>query len=628
MLLSKLSVKNYCCYEDLANVPCHQLTVFIGENDAGKSVLLDTIEILLTDRLPKQGEYYQKNDTEQAEELTIIGEFELQSEDIIPEKYLSEDKKHVKLTKKFALTGRPSCYVEAVGFKDERVSRFAGLNAGEQKEVLESTGQQPAANATLRTAQLNTAIRNNLFPREVKNIEIQFSELKPYLPRFQYIASTDYKNPDTIIEKNLQDVVDQAIRIINSDTGESQWHEHLQKVEKIIRNALQTKVDEIKEILIQANPKLKDVSLSTGIDFSRSVTAKRLMLDTGDGLQMVEAFGEGTKKKLWMGLLDWIKGQEDVSRISVIRVYDEPDVNLDYAAERKLFSDILDTTKCSEFRTQVFVATHTVTFIDRAPAKSVNLINVDSTGKRSIQYLESDDSLKDFLSEVGRSVGISNSALFYERAFIVVEGESEEQSLPIFYSNVYGRSMIEDGIVLVNLRTCGAWSSVLRILQSNKSHITVMLLDTDCKDPNSSGYITSDKLEEFGYPRDWQNSNCFYMGNKEFEDAFSTSDIIAILNSHYPRADTTLWEDHHVDQFRLPNIKFSTQLMQEIRSQAEKRTRPAARKPDFAEKLALHCCTNKQIPNAILEAFKLARAKSGCPGDVIESPPSQANSAS
>ena len=171
MLLSRLSIKNYCCYEDLVDVPCHQLTVLIGENDAGKSVFLDTIEILLTDRVPKQSEYFRKNDQEKAEEITIAGEFELLPEDVVPEKYLSADKKYLKLIKQFSLSGRPIFQVETLGFTDERISRFATLSAGEQKEILESIGNQPEANAGLRLAQVNTAIVNNLFPREIRNVE-------------------------------------------------------------------------------------------------------------------------------------------------------------------------------------------------------------------------------------------------------------------------------------------------------------------------------------------------------------------------------------------------------------------------------------------------------------------------
>ena len=182
--------------------------------------------------------------------------------------------------------------------------------------------------------------------------------------------------------------------------------------------------------------------------------------------------------------------------------------------------------------------------------------------------------------------------------------------------------------MIVNLRTCGAWSSVLRILQSHKAHITVMLLDADCKDPNSSGRITNGKLEEFGYPRDWQISNCFYIGTKEFEDAFSTSDIVAVLNTHYAREDSTPWEIHHVDQFCIPSKKFSSELMQEIIAKAEKRKRSDARKPDFAVKLALHCCTSEQIPDAILSAFELARRKSECTDKVNKSSSSQVSSAS
>lgn len=343
-----------------------------------------------------------------------------------------------------------------------------------------------------------------------------------------------------MVQRTLQAVVDSFLRPEDPETGERELLSELQEIRARINDALDAKSKQMLHTLQAANPRLISVKVNPVIDFSRSVTATNLMLDTGQGPQLVDSFGEGTKKKLWMGLLDWERQtQREFQDIPVIRAYDEPDVNLDYAAERKLFAGIIDATRSTVTRTQAIVCTHTLTLIDRAPAESINLIEVGDDGTRSIEYVsgdaeKEDEDVTNFLSMIGRSVGLTNSALFYERAYLLVEGESEENAVPILYRNLYGRSMIEDGIVLIPLFTCSAWKAILKVLQRYKIDSTVILLDQDCTTPESSGRVTPEALAEMGYPPEFITTSCFYIGDREFEDAFQTADIVAVLNSVWP----------------------------------------------------------------------------------------------
>ena len=83
-----------------------------------------------------------------------------------------------------------------------------------------------------------------------------------------------------------------------------------------------------------------------------------------------------------MGLLDWeteIKNEK--SSRSVIRLYDEPDVNLHYRAQQQFFENIVNLTKHSEVHTQCFVSTHSFSMVDRAPSESLTLIRVSENGE-------------------------------------------------------------------------------------------------------------------------------------------------------------------------------------------------------------------------------------------------------
>ena len=92
MLLNSLLLKNYRCFEDLGPVPMHRLTVFIGENDAGKTGIVSALELLLENKTVSEHDYRISGSAgEREEEIVIAGEFELEEGDGVPEHLLSPE---------------------------------------------------------------------------------------------------------------------------------------------------------------------------------------------------------------------------------------------------------------------------------------------------------------------------------------------------------------------------------------------------------------------------------------------------------------------------------------------------------------------------------------------------------
>lgn len=613
MLLKSLFVKNFRCYSDVSNIPLHRLTVFIGENDAGKTVLLAALELLLTNKRPSSSDYIRISDDEQADTIVISGVFSLEPHDTIPRDFCSMDDMEFTLTKTFTL-GSNKFTVKGKGFDDTRWNTFDKESADVQKELLKGISIPPGSNKSKRIEQFEEAVESGILLKQASLLEVSWTQIEEHLPLFHYTSSVDYKKPDSMIQRTMHMSLDTCLRPINPDTNEQDLLPELKEVERRIREELNSEIAEVKKFLHRANPKIIDIQVNPTIDFTRSVSTTNLMLDLGNGLQFVDAFGEGTKKKLWLGLLDWERDvQSEFSGRSVIRAYDEPDVNLDYEAKHKLFTNILADTEKINSLVQSIICTHEVTMIDQAPASSINLIKVADDNSRTVDHLHNsdDESVRDFLAMLSRTVGISNSAIFYEKAFIIVEGQSEETALPILYRNLYGHSYVQDRIKLIDLRTCGAWKSVLHILLDNRADISIMLLDQDCTDPNSSGYVTDTVLAEIGYPSGWKDNNCFYIGTKEFEDAFQFEDIVIVLNNHWPKENQDVWTVAEIERFNVPGGKFSSDLLAHVRRTCSPSLRSSARKPDFAEKLAQHCQISEQIPQKIQDVFAKARAIAG-----------------
>ena len=498
------------------------------------------------------------------------------------------------------------------GYADARLNNFAGQNATVQKELLSALGIEPATNGDRRLAQFEEAVASGHLLKQAVTREVRFADLAEHMPRFEPISSTYYKQPDAMVQGTLRTVVAACLNPPHPETGEPKLLPELADIAEKIHAVLDEKVADIVNTLQKTHPKVVAVLVSPSFDFANGVTATNLMIDIGKGPQLISSFGEGTKKKLWMCLLEWERrAQQETRGASVIRAYDEPDVNLDYAAERKLFNNIVDSVYSEGSRSQAVVCTHAVTLIDQAAPETINHLRVAEDGTRTVEHLRlrGEDSAKAFLVSIGQSLGIANSAIFFERAFILVEGETEYEALPILYHYLYKRTLGRDGIALVNLKTNGAWPSMLEFFKSFRSDVTVLLLDSDSNEPASGARVTHDRLREIGYSPDFLDSSCLFIGDKEFEDAFLTSDIVTTLNNHWPKADGTVWHPHEIDAFRGSERKFSKDLLTLVRGNCVLDRRAFARKPDIGQLLAVECTRSGAVPPKIAQTFEIVRGK-------------------
>ena len=64
---------------------------------------------------------------------------------------------------------------------------------------------------------------------------------------------------------------------------------------------------------------------------------------------------------------------------------------------------------------------------------------------------------------------------FYERCFMFVEGPTEENALPVFYSKLHGSSLIEDGIRIIDIEGWRVWQNYVKLLGINKRHLMLFL---------------------------------------------------------------------------------------------------------------------------------------------------------
>jgi len=602
MLLLGIEIKNFRCLQDV-KIPFHELSVLIGENDAGKSTVLDLIDIIMNEGQPEESDYYYFNDgnansEKHADEIEVILVFRPYNDQYIPQDYLSSDclfylKK--KFTKQESFTWyKGRSYTFDIFNKDLTSLKVSDLDSAIRNLGIEVNGRQNKEEKINLLVEYKKTSKYN-----IDWVSCQQSVIREYLPRFERYRSLDYQDPTNIVMKTLRTVYE--TKIYETDiNGVRQPIRSLRDLKTDIETELNNKVSELLGYVQRYNQRIQRVEFIPTIDFSGGLKSGLFSIDDGRGLHWLSKCGDGTKRRLLMAFFDWDKEivRKQQSR-PLLRGYDEPDVNLHYEAQRHMYQTIQNIVGQENSRIQAILCTHSLTMIDRAPAASINLLRLCECGKSSVDYLETCDDIdvEDFLTNLAAELGITNSLLFYERCYIIIEGPTEENALPIFYRRLFGHSMIEDGIRLINIEGNGGRKGLLKLLGRNRKKLTIAFLDSDTQ--SNQDFLSA------GFTQDFIDNSIILIGQKEFEDAFADEEICLCLNKNYPRHDNGPWTTEHISVLRNePAKKFSDRLMSLIYQNSVSDT--PSTKPVYGKKLA-EICPTERIPERIIALFNRSR---------------------
>lgn len=613
MWLTRLHIKGF---RSLSNVliDLNHLTVLIGENDAGKSSVLDMLAICLSNTRPDSTDFYRDEQGQTVEKVLAILDFVLDKDDDEAKPFAIENLLKVRFT--FPSDGplTREYYVE-VPIDDKLGQDFSKLNATDQKKLLQelapNVGADEISNNEKRLEKFS-ALRDAA-PKAPRWLETP-PKWGDFLPRFERYSSMDYNAPESMIAKTLRPVYEQTIyeRIeVDGKIQRGRLIKPLRDVEDLASQRIREEVKKLEGHIRRYNRHVRGVDYEPEFDFSSSLKLGNFQLDTGRGPHVLAKTGAGTRRRMLMGLLEWDR-EVSVTQAkaggklpSVIRGYDEPDTNLHYEAQRLMYQTIADIVGAESSHVQAILCTHSMTMIDRAPAKSIRLFKLREDGSTDVSYLETDDDcdVERFLDYMAKELGITNSLIFYERCFILIEGETEENALPILYRKQYGRSILEDGIRIINVNGNGAVKEFLKLLSRNRKQMTIVFVDTDTKGQKSAK-LTVEVLQVAGFDQDFIRERLLYVGDQEFEDCFADEVIATCLQQHWPKGNGDAWSGNDISQLR-NSTKFSEAVRKLVWTCCDEQS-PAWNKPVFGQRIAEQCETDC-IPTRVRDLFDLAR---------------------
>ena len=272
-----------------------------------------------------------------------------------------------------------------------------------------------------------------------------------------------------------------------------------------------------------------------------------------------------------MGVYEWrekifTKPANGEQQIDLILAFDEPDTHLDYISQRK----ILDIIKriAEQERNSVIITTHSLNLIDRVSITDiVHLKLIDNSTHVEMLKTEDPELIDMFLYQISDNMGLKNSIMLNERCFLIVEGETEMYSLPVLYRKLFPYCLQAGGIRLLNGEGCGGVRSLAKFLNDNMRKV-IFLVDNDTRANPKNRIFTPEKLTLDGFDI---NSQVFFIGKEEYEDAFSDEQYLKAASAFWKKHDGSEWKIEEFTELR--NLDdFSDRLLRLIRRETHSNT--------------------------------------------------------
>lgn len=490
MKIRKLSVDGFRCLLDFCVDFDNELTVVVGENDAGKSSLIECLKLIT------QGKTIEMDDFNH--DLDSI-DISVETEDFVFRKsFLRKD--DLIEPKNLIAVPTPNYIAEVTNWLQcDDLDIETEETQGRIKQIAKTLGINVRSNSNLDN--LKTSILDRLSGDAVEIEGASFPPFNNIQLDGRHFENVSGFFKEVFLKEKQSEIWDEKIsedKTIEEFVKEkiNSYSQHIEQsiAETGILGRMQMFLRDLTEVKIEPIYQKRDLNIDAKVKFMEG--GKEVSIDKK---------GDGTKRRITMALLEYKKEQSLLEHdTSTIYLLDEPDTHLHVKAQ----IEFLDTVKgFSRNGSQVILTTHSPFIINAVSPRQLRLLeNVENRSK--VRYIKQDVHLAD---KVLRSLGVENTYLFFSRHIIIVEGETEEQFLPSYFLKRFNETLSSSLIKVINCKGItnipGFARAILEIHNPENIHL---LYDNDAS-PELSQLI-----ESLAVP----DQRKYVVGEREFEDAF------------------------------------------------------------------------------------------------------------
>lgn len=435
MRLASLSIRNFRPFREEVTIPIDDLTVLIGQNDVGKSSILDALAMFFGEGSVKpDAEDCNVNSGERV--IEIACEFEDLPTSIVLDddvstnfqsEYLLTDQQRLKIKKRLDFTGaklKQDVYVCAIHPTAFGYDNLLSLTNTQLKERLKTLGVSAAGIDLRKNPELRRAIWGACPDLELQQVDISankedakrlWEKIVAFLPSYALFRS-DRPSQDTDAE--VQDPMKLAIAAAIAEVQPD-----LDKVEKTVRDKAEELARRTHEALARID---KNAAAQLSPDFKGDIkwnSVFSITLRTDNGIPLGKR-GSGLRRLV---LLSFLMAEAERRRTeqvnsSIIYAVEEPETSQHPHNQKMLVQALQELAE--DDGCQVLLTTHSPGLATLIPIQHFRFIDHDYNGSTSIRY--GDESV---YGEVVDSLGIVPDNRI--RVLICVEGPTDVENLRV-----------------------------------------------------------------------------------------------------------------------------------------------------------------------------------------------------
>lgn len=418
-VIQKIVLRNFRRFRSATIDFAPGLNILVGDNEAGKSTVLEAINLALTSRW--QGKFFSGelaphfiNLEATAEYLTAIQAGETpEPPDLVVELYLSESPHTVKLKGANNSLGEDACGLRIA-------ARF-------DKENFVDEYQEYVGHI-----------------EDVRSVPTEFYRIDWHDFGAHVVNPRAIKVTSSLIDASrirLQSGADYYLQRIITESLDTKQRAQLSRAFRSMQESFvnDASITALNEALDSTQEQITDKRLTMEINASPSNQWDSALAPHLDSLPLhIAGSGEQNKLKILLALARKV---EDAHLILV----EEPENHLSFSSLNQLIEKI--SAKCGE--RQVVVSTHSSYVINKLGLDRLMLLSGDAVTLTTDLPADTQDYFK-------KLSGYDTLRLVLAKAVILVEGPSDELVVQRVYQDTYGRRPIEDGIDVINVRGLSA----------------------------------------------------------------------------------------------------------------------------------------------------------------------------
>lgn len=491
MRLEEVKIKNFRCYSEEITIPFHDMTTVIGQNDAGKSTVLEALEIFFNNKTVKiDRDDLSNNSSDNDIEITctfsdLPKELVIDSDykTSLDKEYLLNNDDFLEIKKTYSgIAANPKESVSIVcnhpskeNFSDLLLLTQNQLRARATSLNLDKTTYNGSINADIRRAiwesASNLELENQEIPANKSENKKVYESIKKYLPMYSLFQSDRSSNDeDSEVTEPMKMAVESALLEVKDE---------IEEIKERVQQEAEETANRTLEKLREMDPELAN-ELKTEFKSEPNFTNQfKLSILSDDGIP-INKRGSGVRRLILMNFFraEAEKRFNNSEQNSVIYAFEEPETSQHPDNQLMLVKSLIELSEADN--TQVIITTHTPDIAKTVPLSGLRLIETMEL-KKQISF--EDENVYD---KISKTLGVyPTSAPNGAKAFLFVEGPGDvnfvnHTSEQLASANYISGSLKDHDIVPIPVGGCNGLGFWVESDFANRYDIPYfVLLDSD-----------------------------------------------------------------------------------------------------------------------------------------------------